>query len=100
MVVANGQAGAGACTILGQTLVSGVTKTSTAGTYTVVFAAGAGAPSYYAVNFADMDTGSPNIVHCVSGMSSAGFTVRFQFGNGNQGAAPVDPSSFSLSAAW
>jgi hypothetical protein len=100
MVVANGRSGAGACTILGQNLVASVAKTSTAGTYDVVFAAGAGAPSYYAVNFGNGDTGSPNIVHCFSNMSSAGFTVRFQNGNGNQGSAAQDPSVFSLSCAW
>jgi len=98
-VVAQGRSSAGTCTLVGGNLVSSVTRTSTSGTYSVAFTVNLPTLAYV-VAFANEDGTNPNVTHNVVSRSVAGFTVRFQKGNGNQGDAPQDPTVFGLSVAY
>lgn len=98
-VVAQGRGTAGACTVVGSSLVSSVTRTSTAGTYSVAFTVNLPTLAYV-VAFANEDGTNPNVTHNIVSRSVAGFTVRFQKGNANQGDGPQDPTVFGLSVAY
>jgi len=99
MVYATGRSSAGACTLSRAVGVASVTRTSTSGTYDVVLTANA-PDAYYGVNFMNKDASAVSLTCSISSQTAAGFTVRFQRANANQGDGPEDPTAFALSLAY
>lgn len=86
-----GRSSAGAASARGvMTNITSVTRTASLGIYTVVMP-DIGTSNYLVlVGFGDSTY--PNIVASSYSRTSTGFTLRCQYGNGNQGSAAVDPA--------